>query len=275
MNKDTTPKIDVLLSPFDAEPSRLIDLAIKAEEFGFDGVWTYDHLTGAMFDRGHSSDVFTMLGAIAASTERVQLGPLVANVTNRHPVRLAVAANTMQRLSGGRFCIGLGGGASPGSRFSAEQEAIGITLGDGKERRARTVEAIDLLRAMWNGAEDFQGEHYSVSGFDFHLANDNPPPIIVGASGPTTAKVAFEHADGLNVASEKAFHALHDLIASERPPNFEVSVHMSISTNGSESLEAQLPDASAQVNRWVFAVSGDTDHTTLGNLFETASSKLR
>ena len=94
---NATPKLDVLISPFGTEPQPILSLAVHAERAGFDGVWTYDHMTGNMFDRGSSLDAFTLLGAIAGATERVQLGPLVANVINRHPVRLALIANTLHR----------------------------------------------------------------------------------------------------------------------------------------------------------------------------------
>lgn len=265
----------MLLSPFDADPIRLIELASTAEELGFDSVWTYDHLTGAMFDRGSSNDAFTLLGAMAVSTNRVHLGPLVSNIVNRHPVRLALIANTLQKLSGGRAVIGLGSGAAPNSRFSAEQVATGVVLGDGPARRSRLIETIDLLRSLWSGNDEFHGEHYSVSGLAFGLANPDPPPIIVGASGPATARLAFEHGDGLNIANEKSLDTLHDLIVSERPPSFEVSVHVPISTEDAASFYDQLPEPSPHVDRWVFAVSGDTDIAALTNLWDSATSKLQ
>ena len=188
---DSSPKLDLLISPFDVDAKTVISLGTHAEDVGFDGVWTYDHMTGAMFDRGASLEPFTILGALAASTEKVQLGPLVANVRNRHPVQLALAANTLQELSGGRAVSGLGGGAAPGSRFAREHESLGTELGNGPERRQRLTEAIALMRAVWAGNVEFDGRFYAIDDFDFNLANNAPPPIIVGASGPATAELAI------------------------------------------------------------------------------------
>ena len=148
-------------------------------------------------------------------------------------------------------------------------------MADGPGRRSQLIETIDLLRSLWSGTDEYQGDHYTVSGLAFGLANPDPPPIIVGASGPATARLAFGHGDGLNLSSEKSFHALQDLIVSERPASFEVSVHQSISTDGETSFDSQLPEPSPHVDRWVFAVSGNTEIASLTNLWESVTSKLR
>ncbi len=274
MGSSTGVQVDLLISPFDADPLAVVTLATEAETLGFGSVWTYDHLTGEMFGRGHSNDAFTLLGAIAASTSRVQLGPLVANVVNRHPVRLALAANTLQTLSSGRAIIGLGSGAAPGSRFAREHEALGSTLEGGPERRAMLVEAIGLLRALWSGAHSFEGRFFSVTNFDFGLASANPPPVIIGASGPATAELALEHGDGLNVANMAAYAKVSDLIAANRPREFEVSVHVPVSASDSRPFDAQLPECSEGVDRWIFAVSAQTEPSQLAELFDAACSNL-
>ena len=248
------PKLDLLLSPFDADPRQLQSTAAHAEQVGFDGIWTYDHMTGAMFDRGHSLDAFTLLGAFAVSTERVQLGPLVANLMNRHPVRLALAANTLQQLSGGRAILGLGSGAAPGSRFAREHEALGTQLADGTTRREMLIEAIAALRALWQGATSLDGQYFPIDDFNFAVGNDNPPPVIVGASGPATARLAFSHGDGINIANPKALAGLRDLVISDRPDNFEVSVHVTVSPDDAVPFDQQLPEPESCVDRWVFAV---------------------
>ena len=135
---------DLLVSPFDASAGQVLALAQHAETVGFNAVWTYDHMTGVIFDRKNSLDAFTVLGAIAASTQTVEIGPLVANMVNRHPVRLALAMNTLQDLSGGRSILGLGGGASPNSRFSREQRALGVTLHDAATRSAMLIETLEV-----------------------------------------------------------------------------------------------------------------------------------
>ena len=271
---NATPKLDVLISPFGTEPQPILSLAVHAERAGFDGVWTYDHMTGNMFDRGSSLDAFTLLGAIAGATERVQLGPLVANVINRHPVRLALIANTLHRLSGGRAEIGIGTGAAPGARFSQEHETLGTELGNGAERRERLIEAIALMRALWAGATEFSGTYYSVDDFDFGLVNDSPPPIIIGASGPQTAELAFAHGDGLNMANPEALVRLGELIEANRSDSFEVSVHVALSTDNPTTFDEQLPEPSELVDRWVFAVPASTSVEAIDQLRESVSARF-
>ena len=265
---NSSPKLDLLISPFDANAKAVIALGVHAEQAGFDGVWTYDHMTGAMFDRGASLEPFTILGALAASTEKVQLGPLVANVRNRHPVQLALAARTLQDLSNDRAVIGLGGGAAPGSRFAREHESLGTELGDGPERRERLIEAIGLVRSMWAGNEKFDGRFYAIENFDFNLANDAPPPIIVGASGPATAELALSHADGLNVVSAAVLDRLADQIVEDRSDTFEISVHVMLSAESGAPAIEQLPDPSPLVDRWIFAIPGTTQMSWVEDLRE-------
>ena len=74
--------LDLVISPFGATALEMVEVARCAEENGFNGVWTYDHMAGAMLDRGPSHDAFAILGAIALATERVRVGPLVANMMN-------------------------------------------------------------------------------------------------------------------------------------------------------------------------------------------------
>ena len=251
MHSTQPVSVDVLISPFDASAAQVVALAREAEAIGFGGVWTYDHMTGAIFDRKNSQDVFTMLGAIAASTERVEIGPLVVNMVNRHPVRLALAMSTLQELTGGRAILGLGGGASPTSRFSTEQRALGVTLHDAPTRAAMLIETLEVLRTLWGSTDAFSGQFFEV-GMDFSLQTATPPRVIIGASGPSTARIALEHADGMNVASPAAFSPLEDLIRDQRPAGFEVSVHVPIDIDA--PLESQLPQPSSEVDRWILAV---------------------
>ncbi len=172
---------DLVISPFGASAQDMVEVARCAEDSGFDGVWTYDHMTGTMLDRGRSHDAFAVLGAMAAATASVRVGPLVANMMNRHPVQLAVAMATLQSLSDGRAVLGIGAGAAPGSRFAREHEAIGTAPLDGAARRRRLVETIAVVRQLWAGQSEFRGEFFRIGGLDFGLGEPSAPPIIVGA----------------------------------------------------------------------------------------------
>ncbi len=109
---------DLLLSPFGADGPEMVEAARVTEQAGYGGVWTLDHFSGSMVQRPWSREPFTILGAIATATSRIRIGPLVANVVNRHPALLTSAAATLQSLSGGRAVLGLGAGAAPGATFA-------------------------------------------------------------------------------------------------------------------------------------------------------------
>jgi alkanesulfonate monooxygenase SsuD/methylene tetrahydromethanopterin reductase-like flavin-dependent oxidoreductase (luciferase family) len=145
----------------------------------------------------------TLLGALAAATSTIGLGTLVANVANRHPAVLAAAASSVQRISGGRFTLGIGAGTAPNSTWSAEHVARGIPLhSDIADRHAAVAEQIRVVRAL--------PEHI---------------PVIVGVSSVRLAALAGEIADGINVrmTHERAgeFVKVARDAAGDRP--FEVS----------------------------------------------------
>src|SRR5688572_2658567 len=167
----------------------MVEAAVVAEESGFDGVWAFDHFSGAMLGRPWSRDPFVVLGAISARTERITLGPLVANIGNRHPAQLASAVNSIQSLAPGRALCGVGSGAAAGTRFAGEIEMIGRPIGGAGERRARHVETIQCLRAIWAG-EGYDGNYIRCEppegGPPGVTDGAASPPIIVGASGEAT-----------------------------------------------------------------------------------------
>ena len=98
----------------------------------------------------------------------------------------------------------------------------------------------------------------------FSLQTASPPKIIIGASGPTTAGIALDHADGINVASPEAFQKVSDLIESRRPQDFEVSVHVRIDID--QPVESQLPAPSSQVDRWILAVPAQSTPEILARI---------
>jgi alkanesulfonate monooxygenase SsuD/methylene tetrahydromethanopterin reductase-like flavin-dependent oxidoreductase (luciferase family) len=188
-------------------------------------VWTYDHLSGVVVHTDSALDVWTNLGAIATATKTIGLGPLVANVTTRHPAVTAVAAATLCGLAPGRVTVGLGAGAGPGTGFAKELTMVGIEPEPASVRREMLAEAIDVLRGLWMGQRDYKGQHFQLDGASGFLAAD-PPPIIVGCNGPRLATVAGETADGANFhATESELPRLIAVAlaaASSRP--FEISV---------------------------------------------------
>jgi alkanesulfonate monooxygenase SsuD/methylene tetrahydromethanopterin reductase-like flavin-dependent oxidoreductase (luciferase family) len=199
---DHTVKTDLLLMPMSARWADMRAAALAAEESGFDGLWTWDHLRDPDDAGGPGvPEAWTVLTALAEVTRRVALGPLVLNVANRQPGVLANMAATLQTISGGRLLLGLGAGGNRRTPYAMEQAALGQSVEPDTVRAQRVVDAIATIRRLWSGE----------SGF---LRPDPAPPIVVGGFGPRMAAIAGRHADGFNT---QAFHPqLTDLVHRAR-----------------------------------------------------------
>jgi len=195
-------QVDLLLDPFGARWADLRSAALAAEEAGFDGIWTWDHLAGRVHRRDHVLECWTLLSALAEATERVMLGPLVLNVANRDPGTLATMAATLQDVSGGRLLLGIGAGGGRDTPYAAEQIALRRPVPPDAERRRMVEEAVRVIRSCWTGA-----------GLGF-LRPDPRPPIVIGAFGPKMAELAGRVGDGINT---QAFNPrLEDLLRTAR-----------------------------------------------------------
>ena len=127
-----------------------------------------DHMAGQVMRGDSMIECFTLTGALAASTTTIGIGTLVANVWNRSLGVLAVAAASAQEISGGRFWLGIGAGASPRSPFGAEHAAAGIALApDMAARHQRVAISSTSPKDMWSdGAVD------GVTGFPVPVDSD-------------------------------------------------------------------------------------------------------
>ena len=161
----------------DASPDAIRRTAELAEELGFDSVWATEHIIvgpEAIDPYGRVYDPLVTLGWIAGWTERIGLGTSIVLVPLHNPMHLAKEVATLQELSGGRFRLGVGVGW-----HRDEFEFMGVPF---EHRGRRANEAIRLMRALWSGASDFEGELWS-----FHDATAEPhpspqPEIWVGGS---------------------------------------------------------------------------------------------
>lgn len=208
----------------------MLDAAQAAEAAGFDGLWTWDHLAGQVHGESGVLECWTVLSALAARTRRVTLGPLVLNVANRRPGVLAVAAATLQQVSGGRLILGLGAGGGQGTPYAGEQWALGAEVPGDAVRRSQVADAVAVCRQVWTGrtepAELGSARLGAGTGF---LRPEPAPPIVVGGFGPKTAELAGRVADGFNTqAGHPDLDRLIDVArgaheASGRPGPFEVS----------------------------------------------------
>lgn len=195
--------IDVGRQPasFDA----LRDLARWAEGSGFDAIWLYDHLLYC-FD-GHPPqgawECWTMLSALAAVTERVEIGPLVTCTGYRNPGLIAKMAVTVDEISGGRLVLGLGAGW-----HEPEYRAFGFPFAHRFDRFEEALQIIvPLLRA---GHVDFQGHFYTASSCDLLPRGPRPGgiPVLIGGVSPRTLRLTARFADRWNIGFYTAPEAI-------------------------------------------------------------------
>lgn len=185
--------IDVQLNPSRNTWSALRDATQAAESAGFAGAWVYDHLAGRSLGGTHMFEAFTLLGALAATTSRIELGTLVANVANRQPAVLAVAAASLDAIGARRVLLGVGAGTSPHSAWAAEMHAVGQEIEPTLAgRHARVERTLDLLDAVW--APDRPDELATFPRCS------RPPLVLVGLNSVPLAQLAGRRSDGINVA---------------------------------------------------------------------------
>jgi alkanesulfonate monooxygenase SsuD/methylene tetrahydromethanopterin reductase-like flavin-dependent oxidoreductase (luciferase family) len=184
--------VDVQLSPAHNDWAALREDAQAAEALGFGAIWVYDHLAGLSLDGDRMLECFTLLGALTELTSSIELGALVANVWNRQVGTLVSAAASVAIMSGRRFHLGLGAGASPTSKWSTEQLAVAAELAASIEERHARVEAVlDLAERQWRPDRD--------PIFATFPLPSPAPSIILGVNSVRLGEIAGRRADGVNV----------------------------------------------------------------------------
>jgi probable F420-dependent oxidoreductase len=179
----------------DVRWAEYLAMARAAEEGGFDSLWLGDHLLYPPGDRGLPErgpwEAWTLMSALAAATERVELGPLVACAGFHPPGLLAKMAATIDEVSGGRFVLGLGAGWN-----RREFDAFGIPY---DRRVSRFEDAFAIVRGL------LAGERVTYEGA-FHRADDavllpepaRPVPLMIGSNGPRMLSIALPHVGAWN-----------------------------------------------------------------------------
>ena len=173
-----------------------VALARRVESLGFDAVWIGDHLLYRWErepePRGPWA-CWSMLAALAAATERVTIGPLVASTSFHAPTMIAKKAATIDEISGGRLILGLGAGWN-----ETEYRAFGFPY---DHRVSRFEEAFTIIRTLLReGAIDFEGEYYSARDCEIRPRGPRPggPPIVLGSIGDRMLAIGAPYIDGWN-----------------------------------------------------------------------------
>jgi probable F420-dependent oxidoreductase len=169
-------------------------MARAAEAGGFDSIWVGDHLLyrgGAGRPERGPWEAWTLLAALAAATERVALGPLVACASFHPPGLIAKMAATIAEVSGGRFVLGLGAGWN-----DDEYRAFGIPR---DHRVSRFEEAFGIIRALLAGERvTLEGRWWQAEDAVLLPEPAAPPPLMIGSNGPRMLSIALPHADAWN-----------------------------------------------------------------------------
>lgn len=197
---------------------QLREMARTAEAVGLDSIWVGDHLLYRGDGRPACGpwEAWTTLAALAAATERVQIGPLVAATSFHNPALLAKQAATVDEISGGRLILGLGAGWN-----EAEYRAYGFPF---DHRVSRFEEAFTIIRTLLaDGRCDFHGTHYDLD--DCQLLPRGPrhehgegPPLMVGSIGERMLSITLAHVQAWNAwftwfgNSVEGYRPVHDAV---------------------------------------------------------------
>jgi alkanesulfonate monooxygenase SsuD/methylene tetrahydromethanopterin reductase-like flavin-dependent oxidoreductase (luciferase family) len=184
----TETLVGISLVPDASAWPRLADAARAADEGGLDLIGIQDHPYQWRF-----LDTFTLIADLLARTQRIRIFPDVANLPLRPPAMLAKTAGSLDRLSGGRFELGLGAGS-----FWDAIVAMGGPRRTPAEAVAALAEAVELIRLMWSGERSvsFEGEHYRLRGVHPGEAPPHPIGIWIGGYGPRMLRLTGRLADG-------------------------------------------------------------------------------
>ena len=224
-------------------------IARAAEHAGFDSIWVGDHHLYREDGRPERApwEAWAMLAALAAITERVRLGPLVACLNFAGPGLLARAAATVDEQSGGRLVLGMGSGWN-----RTEFDAFGIPF---DHRVARFAESFEILRRLLDGERvTFSGRWHRVDDAVVLPAPTRRPTMMIGSNGPRMLATTLPHVDAWNTwfddygNTPAGFAALNERIddacreAGREPATLERSVCVLVRLEGGGGERPAGPD---------------------------------
>lgn len=180
-------------------PTQIVQQAVLAEQAGFDFVEMSDHYHPWLESQGHSGYTWSMLGAMAARTERIGLVTGVTCPSFRyHPAIVAQAAATVALLSDGRFTLGVGAGER------LNEHVVGGGWPSVSRRHQIFREALEIIRLLWRGGyQSYDGRFLQLEDAQVFDLPDTPPVMAVAISGPKSLAIACELGDGLFATEPK------------------------------------------------------------------------
>jgi G6PDH family F420-dependent oxidoreductase len=174
-------------------PRELVGYAVGAEAAGFDLLVSSDHFFPWLKEMGHAPHAWTMLGAVAHATDRVELMTYVTCPTARyHPAVVAQKAATLGLLSGNRFTLGLGSGENLNEHVTGDPWPVA------RVRQEKLMEALQIIRALHTGDQlSWTGEHFQVESAKIWDLPEEPVGIGVAVSGDASVEKFAPLADHL------------------------------------------------------------------------------
>lgn len=175
----------------DTSIDKLTNYAISAEDAGFDNIWVTDHY--------NNHNVYIVLEAMAASTEKVRMGPGITNPYLVHPAWTASAIASLNESSNGRAILGLG----PGDKMTLDALGVGREKPLGKVREATEV----IRKLLTEKRVSYDGTHFKLTGASLRNRPEGDIPIYLGAQGPKMLELASSIGDGIliNASHPKDF----------------------------------------------------------------------
>ncbi|HLZ58609.1 MAG TPA: LLM class flavin-dependent oxidoreductase [Ktedonosporobacter sp.] len=169
-------------------PRLLAELAHEAEESGWDGFFLWDHIGSNWPDE--IADPWIELAAMAMTTSRIILGPIVTPLPRRRPWKVAREAVTLDHLSNGRFVLGVGIGSDFGKEFSCYGESA-----DDRLHAEMLDEGLEVLTRLWSGETfSYEGQHYHLTNARFLPTPLQQPRIPIWVAGIWPNKKPFRRA---------------------------------------------------------------------------------
>ncbi len=228
------------------------NMALEAEELGFDSVWLPDHVINAHMDkRKPMLENWTVLSALAALTDRVKFAGHTHNNSLRHPAVFAKMAATFDVISGGRLIYALGS-----AWFREESESYGLPWDEHGDRVARLREALLIAKSLWTEDKtSFKGRFYNLDGAFLEPKPVQKPhiPIWVPGDSEATRALAAELADVWLLYS-KPPSVLREWAADMTEHRGGTSLPMAVSTVSLAGLSQE------EVDRWSVLYAKEREH---------------
>jgi F420-dependent oxidoreductase-like protein len=186
------------ISGAEAKWAKAVEIAVLAEELGYDSVWVYDHFHNVPKPSNEAVfECWTTMAALAEATSRVRLGQMVGCALYRPPALLAKITSNVDVISGGRLEWGIGAGW-----YRNEFTAYGYDFPEPKERIGRMAETVEIVTSMWSQPETtYEGRYYRLerAQCDPKPVQSPRPPVWIGGGGEQlTLRVVARLADWAN-----------------------------------------------------------------------------